>query len=176
MKLFFTYSRNSDFASRLIQAITKSKWTHCGIILDQELFGDPLVIDCAWDRGGVRLTFWSLIQRMPHEVFEVIKYYPLEAQIGAARAALSIRYSYIKILLYPIKKYLGEAASNKCISFLNKLGLSDPWKTGAWCSEFAAMYLLNIGALLSIAHDLETITPEDLYQIALKSPQFKKVE
>lgn len=176
MKIFFTYSANMDLPTRLIQIITSSKFTHCGILLDHQILDDWIITDSAAEAGGVRIHLWSKHAHMPHEIFQIEAISLPGHQLDLVKTWLPTRYSYAKILLYPIKKYFGEKASSRVISFLNKIGLSDPWNSGVWCSEYSYRFLLEMSVLENIGLDPETITPEDLYQIALKNPQFKKVE
>lgn len=179
MKIFFTYSANADLPTRLIQSITNSRFTHCGIILDHQILDDWLITDSAAEAGGVRIHLWSKHSHMPHEIFEIDGISLPGHQLDQVREMLSIRYSYGKILLYPVRKYFGEQAFYRYMSLLNKFGLwNNPWSDGMWCSEFSYHFLFLMGVLKKedIKLDPETITPEDLYQIALKNPQFKKVD
>jgi len=155
MKIAFISSQGGF--SSIIRWITKSKWSHVLIILDDELEGDALTFEASALRG-VRLNLWSESSYHPHEIYEVLQPTspkPLYKYFGS-------NYGYLQILGFGVAKVL-------------KLK-HNPFTKDYVCSELALRFLLdnNVQGLESLEPNLAT--PEDLYENLVKNPNFKKID
>lgn len=138
----------------LIQWITNSKWTHCFIVLDDTLEGDPIVFESA-AYGGVRLNLLSQYKNATIELYEIpgnLTIKPLYEYIGAT-------YGYLEILGFVVAK---------CFRFKH-----NPISKDYICSEIALRFLLENNVKGFDQLDPNKTAPGDLYKIV--SVNFKLI-
>jgi hypothetical protein len=151
MKIVFTQS--DRWGAKLIRWFTKSEWSHCLIALDDDLEGENLVFESTLS-GGVKLSLWSRRNDKKRAIYN-IKGQP---SIKPLYPYLGKNYGYLQILGYPIAK-------------LFKLKYN-PFKKDYVCSEIVLRFLLENNYKEFNCLDLNTATPEDIYKILSKSPNF----
>jgi hypothetical protein len=151
MKIAFTQS--NQWGARLIRWFTKSEWSHCFIVLDDDLEGEALCFESSMT-GGVKLSLWSRYATTKKSVFDIegitsIK--PLYQYLGK-------NYGYLQILGYPIAKLFGLK--------------HNPIKKDYVCSEIVLRFLLSNGYKEFECLDPNSATPQDVYDILCKSSNF----
>lgn len=154
MKIGFKSS--DDIMGKLIKWYTNSNWSHCFIVLDDSLEGDPIVFESA-SYGGVRLNLLSKYKGSKIELYEVegcnsIK--PLYEYLGA-------NYGYFQIVGNVIAK----------VFRLN----NNPISKDYICSEVALRFLIENGIEGFGLLDPNKATPEDLYRIVSTRSNFKLI-
>lgn len=152
MKIAFTQSNR--WGAKLIRWFTKSEWSHCLIVLDDDLEGEALVFESTLS-GGVKLSLWSHRNDVKQAIYEVrgspsIK--PLYSYLGK-------NYGFLQILGYPIAKLFGLK--------------NNPIKKDYVCSEIVLRFLIDNGFNEFNLLDVNTATPEDIYKVLSKSKNFK---
>lgn len=153
MKVVFLSSNR--WGARLIRWFTESKWSHCAIILDDDLEGDALVFESAI-AGGVKLNLWSKLQRHLHEIYEINQ----TCCIKPIYAYLGENYGYFQILGYPIAKLIGSK--------------DNPIKKDYVCSEIVLRFLLENDFTEFDHLEPDMASPQDLYDIISQSENFQK--
>lgn len=154
MKIAFTQS--NQWGAKLIRWFTKSEWSHCLIVLDDDLEGEALCFESTLS-GGVKLSLWSRRHDAKQEIYDIrgitsIK--PLYPYLGK-------NYGYFQILGYPIAKLFN----------LKK----NPIKKDYVCSEIVLRFLLENGFKEFEVLDPNSASPEDLYRILRTSKNFRKM-
>lgn len=153
MKIAFTQS--NQWGAKLIRWFTKSQWSHCLIVLDDDLEGEALCFESTMV-GGVKLSLWSKYKDYIKEVYSISR----PSTIKPLYQYLGKNYGYLQILGYPIAK-------------LFKLK-SNPIKKDYVCSEIVLRFLLENDYKEFETLDTNTAAPEDLYKIIKSSNSFRK--
>lgn len=153
MKICFV--KSGGFVSTFIQWFTKSNWSHCLIILDDDLEGENLVFESS-SSGGVKLSLYSKYQNKNKEVYSINR----PCSIKPIYQYLGSNYGYLQILGYPVAKILGLKIN--------------PFKKDYVCSEIVLRFLIENGFAEFFHLDFNTASPEDIYCILSKSKNFHK--
>lgn len=128
------------------------------LILDDTLDGDKLVLESTLS-GGVKL---SLLSNFKPEELEIYETTPEHWNIDAVKKYLGTRYGVFQIIGFIIAKTFGLK--------------NNPIGQGVICSELVLMYLLNSPFSNDFKHlRLNKTSPEDLYEIIVKSLSFKRI-
>lgn len=160
MKIAFTYPKNNGLVSRLISWVTKSKWSHVLLIVDDALDDDPIILESS-AYGGVKLNILSKYSDSYN--FEIYETIDDHWDINMLRPYIGSKYGYFQILGFALSKLFG----------LKK----NPFGQGVICSEFVLLYLINSPYKMDFHMlQLNKTSPEDLYRIISKSPNFKLIQ
>jgi len=160
MKIGFSAPSSWNPLSWLIEKVTGSKWSHCFIVLDQSFGTDTLIIEESM-LGGVKVNVLSEYQTGHKLELYEIKSISLPDQTS-------------------LQQYLGEP-----YGYLDMLGMAiakifrlkhNPINKDMVCSQLVLKFLMATplsNEFKSI--DYSRATPEDLYEVIIKSPSFVKV-
>lgn len=154
MKIAFT--RSNGLGAKLIRWFTKSEWSHCLIVLDDDVEGESLCLESSLS-GGVKLSLWSKHKQYTKKVYTIKKrtsIKPLYPYIGR-------NYGYLQILGYPIAK-------------LFKLK-ENPFKKDFVCSEIVLRFLLKNKFQEFAVLNPDIATPEDIHKLISKSSNFQLI-
>jgi len=128
------------------------------LILDDTIDGDKLVLESTLS-GGVKL---SLLSNFKPEELEIYETTPEDWDINAVKKFLGTRYGVFQIVGFVIAKI-----------FRLK---NNPIGQGVICSELVLMYLLHSPFANEFKHlRLNKTSPEDLYEIIVKSSSFHRI-
>lgn len=154
MKIAFVSS--SGWTSRLIQWFTDSRWSHAMLVLDQTLDGDHLVLEAVM--SGVRVNFLSNFQPKELEIYDTITE---DWNCNSVKQYIGSKYGKLQIIGFVIAKLFGLK--------------NNPIGQGIICSELVLLYLINSPFSTEFKDlELNKTSPEDLYEIIIKSSSFKK--
>jgi len=158
------------FYSRAVRFFTKSKWSHCFIVIDN-IYGTPAVLEA--DLKVQVVDFHQEYIEKQDDVYEI--YRPIKAkQEDIAKATeycyrnyAGKIYGFLQIPWFAIRSILG---------FFGIKGLGKNWfPSGIICSELVADYLYFIDPVFHELTSNET-SPEDLYLIVKSRPDlFERV-
>lgn len=158
MKVAFIGTNSNSFWSKVIKYFTKSQWTHCLLILDDDVEGEALVFESA-SSGGVKLNFWSRFAHRPYEIYEIKNDTP---SLKPMYPYLGSNYGYLQFIGYGIAKIFGLKRN--------------PFGKGLICSEVVLLLLKNTKYAKEFKHlDLNNTAPEDVYKVIAKSKNFTLV-
>lgn len=154
MKIGFSQSNN--WGSKLVRWFTNSQWSHCFIILDDDLEGDALVFESS-PSGGVKLNLWSKYKDQICEVYNI----NVNCSIKPLYNYLGDNYGYLQITGFIIAKIFSLK--------------HNPIKKDYVCSELALRFLIenNIEGFESL--DPNSTSPEDLYESIKQHVSFIKI-
>lgn len=158
MKIGFCYPKTFNPISWLIKKITKSNWSHCFIVLDQNVGDDALILESHM-YGGIKL---NLLSKYSNHNFELYSLNGSGYSVEPLKPYIGYVYGYTQLFGYVIAK----------IFRLKK----NPITWDIVCSELVLKFLKE-GSLSNEFNDLEinSATPQDIYDIVVKSPNFKKI-
>lgn len=175
MKIVFLQSRNLSLPDKIEMALTQGKWTHCILLCDQAVNGDPLIIESTW-QSGPRFNFWSQFQYRIYEIWEfdsgTVDY------MNWGKSKYGNFYAYGLTVGMLLKPFLGVDRTERFLSWassmLAKIGVSyNPLTEGAWCSQFCGEFIELTPSKLNLV--MTWLDPEVLYMSVALSPNFKKI-
>jgi len=150
MLIGFSINKN-NFFSRFIAKFTKSKWSHCFIVIGPIGQDDALIAESSMS-GGVKLNLLSKYKNNHYDLdFIDISHACDQADLDHILPLIGHKYGYFQALGYFIAKVLR----------LN----TNPFTDDIICSELVYLFLIETD-LKELIEDLKSneVVPEDLYE------------
>lgn len=154
MKIVFESS--TGFVAECIKWYTGSPWTHCFIILDDTLEGDPIVFESA-THGGVKLNLLSKYKDANLQVYDI----PGKLTIKPLYEYLGSNYGYYQIF-------------GNIVAKLFRLK-HNPITKDYICSEIALRFLLENNVEGFNQLDPNKTVPGDLYKVVSTNANFNLI-
>lgn len=158
MKIAFTYPKKPTLFSKLIVWFTKSNWSHCLLIPEEEFGDDPIIIESN-AYGGVRIDLLSKYDdKYNIEIYEELK---SDNNLNPLKPYIGNKYGYFQIVGFVV---------SKIFKLKNNI-----FGSGEICSELVLLYLLGSRSKKLFQNLQKNATsPEDLYRIISKKPSYFK--
>ncbi len=152
MKIAFTYKKQNIF-SYLTAKLTKSKWSHTFLVLDNIKVGknDCLILESNFF-GGVKFGLLSVYKNNPKVVMEILNVSGLNDDIEVLTQYIGKKWGYLQVI-----GFMGMKLFKK---------VKNPIKSGLWCSELVWLKLITTDKLKNvfITYLRDSVTPEDIYK------------